>query len=143
MRDKIANFAAGRNTKGRERLMSSKEGGGRFRWLRKLSFLKYIVVGALGVLLVGFLGDNSLLAHMRNKERINGLQKEIRSLRQQHKRATEKLRRMDSDPLAVEEIARERYYMKRADEDIFVLSDDMGKGEEGEYSESDYYEAVE
>ena len=31
---------------------------------------------------------------------------------------------LDSDPKAIEKIARERYFMKTDDEDIFVLSDD-------------------
>jgi hypothetical protein len=31
---------------------------------------------------------------------------------------------MDKNPKTMERIARERYYMKEADEDIFVLSDD-------------------
>ena len=34
------------------------------------------------------------------------------------------IRKLDSDPKAIEKIARERYFMKADDEDIFVLSDD-------------------
>ena len=32
---------------------------------------------------------------------------------------------LDSNPKAIEKIARERYFMKADDEDIFVLSDDQ------------------
>lgn len=106
----------------------------RWRWLRKLAFMKYVVVAAAGVALVGFFGDNSMLAHQRNEARKVELQEEIRELRLQHKRATEKLRRLDTDPMAAEEVARERYFMKREDEDIFVLSGDK---REQEYDYSD------
>ena len=34
------------------------------------------------------------------------------------------IRLLDSDPNAMRKIARERYFMKADDEDIFVLSDD-------------------
>jgi cell division protein FtsB len=32
---------------------------------------------------------------------------------------------LDSDPKAIEKIARERYFMKEDNEDIFVFSDDQ------------------
>ena len=37
------------------------------------------------------------------------------------------LRMLDRNPKAIEKIARERYFMKADDEDIFVLSDDENK----------------
>lgn len=49
---------------------------------------------------------------------------EIKSYRDQYERDKSQLRRLDTDPKAIEQIARERYMMKRDDEDIFVLSDD-------------------
>jgi cell division protein FtsB len=35
---------------------------------------------------------------------------------------------LDSNPKAIKKIARERYFMKADDEDIFVLSDDEKTG---------------
>ena len=35
-----------------------------------------------------------------------------------------RLRELETNPKAIEKIARERYFMKADDEDIFVLSDD-------------------
>ena len=40
-----------------------------------------------------------------------------------------KIRELDKDPKAMEKIARERYFMKADDEDIFVLSDDQREPE--------------
>ena len=36
-----------------------------------------------------------------------------------------RLRELETNPKAIEKIARERYFMKADDEDIFVLSDDQ------------------
>lgn len=96
-----------------------------FEIVRQSRSLKYVLVIAVAVLVVGFLGENSIWSHHRNKQKISELEEEIRYYRSQYERDIRQLRRLESDPHAVEEIARERYFMKHADEDIFVLSDDM------------------
>jgi hypothetical protein len=40
-------------------------------------YVKYALVVVIGVLFVGVLDDNSVWAHMRNKQRINELEEEI------------------------------------------------------------------
>ena len=42
--------------------------------MRRSRFLKYVVVLAAGVALVGFVGDSSVWSHMRNKQKIADLQ---------------------------------------------------------------------
>lgn len=90
-----------------------------------LKFKKYVLVLALGVLIVGFLGDNSWVAHMRNRARINELKSEIAANQAVTKANQERLFKMQSDPKTVEKVGRERYFMKHDDEDVFVLSDDQ------------------
>ena len=92
-------------------------------------------MAAAGVALVGFVGENSILAHMNNKERISDLQKEIDEYRGQYETNMSKLRRLETDPKAIVEIARERYFMKADDEDIFVLRDDSQESTENETTE--------
>ena len=58
-----------------------------------LWYMKYVLVCVVGILIVGFLDDNSVLSHFN--------------------------------------IAREQYFMKADDEDIFVLSDDEVEQKEG------------
>ena len=86
-------------------------------------FLKYALVVVGGVVLVGFVGENSILSHMQNKVRISELDAEIGRYRQLYKADRQKMDRLDRDPKAIEEIARERYFMKHADEDIFVFNE--------------------
>lgn len=86
--------------------------------------LKYAVVVVLAVVKVGFVGENSVWSHIRNKQKIAELQSEIGEYRGRYEYDRELLRRLDRDPKAIEKIARERYFMKTDDEDIYVLSDD-------------------
>lgn len=92
---------------------------------RKILHLnKYLVVLALGVLIVGFLGDNSVVAHLNNQVRINELKREI-SIHNTLTRANiDQIDKMNFDKNTLERVARERYFMKTEDEDIFILSDD-------------------
>ena len=86
--------------------------------------LKYAVVCVVGVLIVGFLDENSLWSHMKNRQRIDELQEEKARYNADFRRDQAQIRELNSNPKAMERIARERYFMKADDEDIFVLSDD-------------------
>lgn len=108
-------------------LRKTKDLGVRFLHLK---FKKYVIVLALGVLIVGFLGDNSVVAHLRNKSCINELKTDIARHIAITKSNQEQVRRLQSDPKAVEKVGRERYFMKMDDEDVFVLSDDAAAEEQ-------------
>ena len=64
------------------------------------------------------------------KQKINELEIEIQRYKRQYERDRAQLRKLDTDPKAIEKIARERYFMKTENEDIFVLSDDMEASEQ-------------
>ncbi len=85
---------------------------------------KYTVVCLLGVLIVGFLDENSIWSHFKNKQRISDLEEEIAKYNADYERDQAQIRELNRNPKAMEKIARERYFMKADDEDIFVLSDD-------------------
>jgi cell division protein FtsB len=86
--------------------------------------LKYIVVALIAVVLIGFVDENSVWNHLRNKQRISDLEDEIEQYNERWQQDQEKIRTLDGNPKAIEKIARERYFMKADDEDVFVLSDD-------------------
>ena len=87
-------------------------------------FLKYAVVCIAGVLIVGFLDDNSVWSHMKNLQRISELQEETEKYNANFERDQAQIRELNKNPKAIERIARERYYMKADNEDILILSDD-------------------
>ena len=86
--------------------------------------LKYVVVALIAIVLIGFVDENSVWNHLRNKQRISDLEDEIEQYNERWQQDQEKIRTLDGNPKAIEKIARERYFMKADDEDIFVLSDD-------------------
>ena len=86
--------------------------------------LKYVVVSVIALILVGFVDDNSVWQHMKNQGRINELQDEIARYTEQYKHDDAQIEMLKRDPKAIQKIARERYFMKADNEDIFVLSDD-------------------
>ena len=108
-----------------------------FLYVWHLRYLKYIVVFAIGITVVGFVGENSVMAHLRNKLRIGELQEEIDHYTTQYKHDQNRIRELNSDPKAMEKIARERYFMKTDDEDIFVLSTDADEYVEKEIPENE------
>ena len=87
-------------------------------------WLKYALVTIVAVLLIGFIDENSVWNHFQNQQRIGELQDEIKRQNDQYHHNQKQIRKLNSDPKAIEKIARERYFMKADDEDIFVLSDD-------------------
>lgn len=87
-------------------------------------FFKYAVVSILGFAIVGFLDENSFWSHYKNLLRIRELKEETEKYNADFRRDQARIRELDRNPKAIEKIARERYFMKADDEDIFVLSDD-------------------
>jgi len=83
--------------------------------------LKYTVVFVAGVLIVGFLDENSVWNHLKNRQRIDELTEEKERYHAAFQRDQAQIRDLERNPKAIEKIARERYFMKADDEDIFVL----------------------
>lgn len=97
-----------------------------------LGHYKYLIVVVLGCIMVGFVDDNSMLRRLQLQMQIADLQDEIEKYRSMNDADTKQLRDLQRDSRAVEKIARERYFMKADDEDIFVLSDDLSPETETE-----------
>lgn len=91
-----------------------------------LSHYKYLIVIVIGISIVGFLDDNSFLKHMQYDMQISDLKAEIKKYDALHAEDSVRLHELKQNPKAIEKIARERYFMKADDEDIFVF-DNMEK----------------
>ena len=75
--------------------------------------LKYVVVTLIGIILIGFVDENSVWNHLRNQQRISELEEEIEQYTERYHQDQEKIRTLDGNPKAIEKIARERYFMKQ------------------------------
>lgn len=104
-----------------EKVSRLKMAWNRFRHYR---YWKYILTVVLAIVIIGFVDESSVYNHIRHLQKINELQTEINKYKADYQRDQYKLQRIESNPKEMEKIARERYFMKQDDEDIFVLSDD-------------------
>ncbi|MBR5394094.1 MAG: septum formation initiator family protein [Bacteroidaceae bacterium] len=97
---------------------------------------KYLLTILIIVLIVGVVDEDSFLNRHPRRVRIDMLRQEIANYKHQYDEADSKIRELENNPKAVEKIARERYHMKRANEDVFVF---VGEEEEvtQELSEAD------
>lgn len=95
-----------------------------YRIYKFVARFKYLIVTIVGIVIVGFLDDNSCYHRYQNQQKIKDLEENIRRYRLMHKRDSARLKELETNPDAVRRLARERYYMKEDDEDIFILSDD-------------------
>ena len=93
--------------------------------LRFLGHNKYWIVLIVGVLVVGVVDENSFLKRVQLESKIRDLKDQVEEYDRQYDRDMTRLRELETNPKAIEKIARERYFMKADDEDIFVLSDDQ------------------
>lgn len=96
---------------------------------------KYLIVIVLGVLIVGVLDENSFRKRLEYEMQISDLQEEIQKYYERYERDDIQLRQIKRNSKAIEKVARERYFMKADDEDIFVLSTDVESKEENEKTE--------
>ena len=70
--------------------------------------LKYALVTLVAVILIGFVDENSVWHHFQNKQKISELQDEIKQYLDEHERNKEQIEKLESNPKAIEKIARER-----------------------------------
>ena len=86
---------------------------------------KYLITLVVFGVFVGFFDQNSLLrraGYMREESR---LREEIERYRTEYEENTARLNELKADSGAIERIAREKYFMKRPDEDIYVFEEDL------------------
>ena len=82
----------------------------------------FITLLAFGVIMV-FLDENSLVQRAKHQEEIKTLNEEIAKYRKQFEEDTRKLKELTNNPEALEKIAREKYLMKKPNEDIFIFEE--------------------
>ena len=90
-----------------------------------LSHNKYWLVIIIGLLITVVFDENSVMQRLKLDMQIRDLKEQIADYNAQYERDQAKLKDLRRNPRAITKIARERYFMKADNEDIFVLSDDL------------------
>ncbi|WP_088342107.1 FtsB family cell division protein [Robiginitalea sediminis] len=89
------------------------------KWFRIVSNI-YVLVLTIFVVWMLFFDTNSLMIHLELRREINKLEKQQEFLREQIQQDRELIETL-SDPEALEKFAREKYFLKKPDEEIFII----------------------
>ncbi len=92
--------------------------------LTYISKHKYGIVFLAFAVTIGFLDENSFWHRHKQQQELRTLHAEIQKYSDMFAADTKKLEEQESNPHAIVRIARERYFMKMADEDIYVIEKD-------------------
>ncbi|MBC6997933.1 septum formation initiator family protein [Cytophaga sp. FL35] len=89
------------------------------KWFSLLTNI-YILVATVFVIWMLFFDTNSLLIHLELKKEINKLEKQQEFLKQEIAKDKQILEKL-SDPDELEKFAREKYYLKKKNEEIYLI----------------------
>lgn len=84
---------------------------------------KYLITVVAFAVIIGFLDENSLVRRFGYEREISQLKEEIEKYRADYEENTKRLNEITTNPDAIEQIAREKYLMKKPNEDIYVFED--------------------
>lgn len=89
------------------------------------SYLKntYVIILLFFIVWMVFFDSNSTLVHLELNEQINDLKKETQYFKNEIKKDNKELSKIQSDS-GLEKYAREELFMKRDNEDIFIIEFD-------------------
>ena len=84
---------------------------------------KYLITVVAFAVIIGFLDENRLVRRFGYEREISQLKEEIEKYRADYEENTKRLNEITTNPDAIEQIAREKYLMKKPNEDIYVFED--------------------
>ncbi len=92
---------------------------------RVLRFIKnkYTLASGIFLLWICFFNDIDLFYILRSRAELIALKKEVKELKEKNERATIALNELTTNSHTMEKFARETYYMKRDNEDVFVFKE--------------------
>ncbi|MDR0796148.1 MAG: septum formation initiator family protein [Tannerella sp.] len=91
------------------------------KYLSKLN--KYGVVIVVFLIVTFTVGDSNLYKRYQYDEKIRGLEQEIKNYRREIEISRKKMEDLNSGKERLERFAREEYYMKKPEEDVFIVVD--------------------
>lgn len=86
---------------------------------------KYLITILVFAVIVVFLDENSILRRVKYAHEEQILRSEIEKYRNEYEESTRRLGELAVDSGAIERVAREKYLMKKPNEDIYVFEEDL------------------
>lgn len=85
---------------------------------------KYVFTGLIFAVWITFIHDIDLIYVMKANKELKELKKEVVDLEDKNKHTRALLEDYQSNPKTAEQFAREEYYMKKIDEDIYIVREE-------------------
>ena len=97
-----------------------------FRFIKKLYFLrnKYILTSIFFIIWLFAFDQNNLVERIKNIREYNQLLRDKEYYLENIEEDRQQLKELKTNNENLEKFAREKYYMKKEDEDIFVILDE-------------------
>lgn len=92
--------------------------------IKKYLLSKYTIVLVVSFVLLTFFDKHNLISRFRTLNENRKMRKEINFYEQEIDDNQKKMRDMRSGKESLEKYAREKYYLKRDSEDIFIIKED-------------------
>lgn len=96
------------------------------KWLNYI-FNRYTILGFCFIIWMIFFDQNSLFTHLELDKQIHDLERDEAYFKQNLENEDKKLRVLIENPAEIERIAREKFYLKKDNEDIFIIQQDTIK----------------
>lgn len=89
-----------------------------------LGRIKYLLIIIVMAVIIGILDDNSYYSRWQRRQRMSAYEEQITKLREQYETDSTYLHDLETNPAIVERLARERYFMHRDGEDVFIINEE-------------------
>lgn len=96
------------------------------KWLNYI-FNRYTILGFCFIIWMIFFDQNSLFTHLELDKQISDLERDEAYFKQNLENEDKKLKVLIENPAEIERIAREKFYLKKDNEDIFIIQQDTIK----------------
>ncbi len=96
-----------------------------FNKLLKGKFKYYILIGLAFVVYMAFIDENNWWKQKENKQRLQETIESVEYLNKQSDTLEKEIRGLENDPKIIEKHAREKYYHKADNEDVYMIVDTL------------------
>lgn len=87
----------------------------------------YFIIGFLFIVWMLFFDTNDLFSQIKKTRKFNALEKERSYYHDRIEEGEQALEELRTDSQKLEKFARENYYMKKSDEEVFIIVDESKK----------------
>lgn len=96
------------------------------KWLNYI-FNRYTIISVCFIIWMIFFDQNSYFTHLELDKQINNLERDENYFKTRLEEEEKKLKVLTENPAEIERIAREKFYLKKDNEDIFIIQEETHK----------------